>query len=101
MCLQALVLASGSLMVVFNNVKGVGNRWPLSVALSEDGGQSWPWVRDLETKDGSITVGRMPRDYLPFHRTNARRDHPYYVHVEEATHQTRGGRRGVAPTRLS
>lgn len=27
-------------------------RAPLSIALSEDGGRSWPWVRDIETGDG-------------------------------------------------
>lgn len=31
-------------MIVFNNVANPKIRWPLSVALSEDGGLTWPWV---------------------------------------------------------
>ena len=27
-------------------------RWPLSVDLSEDDSDTWPWVRDLEHDDG-------------------------------------------------
>ena len=27
-------------------------RWPLSVALSDDDGDTWPWVRDLDYGDG-------------------------------------------------
>ena len=61
--LQAAVLGSGALLVVFNNVQGDRQPWPLSAALSEDGGQSWPWVRDLETKIGGIKVGQTPRSY--------------------------------------
>lgn len=38
-------------LVVFNN-QAVVERCPLSLALSEDGGKSWPWVRDLEGCDG-------------------------------------------------
>jgi predicted neuraminidase len=45
------------LVIAFNNVRAVvtkgkpqtGPRKPLSVALSEDGGETWGWVRDLET----------------------------------------------------
>jgi hypothetical protein len=42
------MLASGTLCVAFNNLRGDKRRFPLSLALSEDGGRSWPWVRDLE-----------------------------------------------------
>ena len=27
-------------------------RWPLSIALSEDDGDSWPWIRDIDTGFG-------------------------------------------------
>ena len=27
-------------------------RWPLSVALSDEDGDTWPWVRDLDHDDG-------------------------------------------------
>jgi predicted neuraminidase len=55
--IQAVRLRDGHLLVAFNNVNvsekrekpQAGPRTPLSVALSEDDGKSWPWVRDLET----------------------------------------------------
>lgn len=55
--IQATVLRDGRIAMAFNNVGSVitngkpkaGPRKPLSVALSEDGGDTWPYVRDLET----------------------------------------------------
>jgi predicted neuraminidase len=55
--IQVAILKDGSLVVAFNNISSVvarahpqaGPRTPLSVALSEDGGKTWPWVRDIET----------------------------------------------------
>jgi predicted neuraminidase len=55
--IQVTKLANGHLVIAFNNVRAVvtkgkpqtGPRKPLSVALSEDGGETWGWVRDLET----------------------------------------------------
>jgi predicted neuraminidase len=38
-------LPSGAVMAVFNNSKE--NRWPLSVALSDDEGETWPFVADI------------------------------------------------------
>jgi len=46
--IQASVLQSGALAIVFNNRQGKGARWPLSVALSLDEGKTWPHCRDLE-----------------------------------------------------
>ncbi|GBG79887.1 hypothetical protein CBR_g30152 [Chara braunii] len=46
--IQALVLSNGHLVIVFNNIRGPHGRWPLSIALSEDEGETWPFVRDLE-----------------------------------------------------
>mmetsp|Transcript_46141 Transcript_46141/g.88044 ORF Transcript_46141/g.88044 Transcript_46141/m.88044 type:complete len:492 (+) Transcript_46141:167-1642(+) len=78
--IQVIVLANGKLVLVFNNLQGI-RRWPLSIAISEDQGKTWPYVRDLEydlthdmvepknpdnrysypsviqTKDGNIHVG--------------------------------------------
>ena len=45
------MLESGALAVAFNN-RVMRERCPLSVALSDDGGRTWPWVRDLERCDG-------------------------------------------------
>ena len=54
--IQVASLKDGSLVMAFNNISAVGTkgkpqaglRKPLSVALSEDGGDTWPWVRDIE-----------------------------------------------------
>jgi len=75
--IQAVSLQSGNIALVFPNNRGEPRQgdaksWPLSIALSEDGGQTWPHVRDLmqvfdprveyssaaiaETPDGMIHV---------------------------------------------
>jgi predicted neuraminidase len=54
--IQAVRLRDGHLVIAFNNIQATterrkpqtGPRWPLSVALSVDDGQSWPWVRDVD-----------------------------------------------------
>lgn len=65
--IQALRLASGRLAMLYNRFCfepdpaqpqpwGEANwprtRWPLSLALSGDDGDSWPWIRDLDTGFG-------------------------------------------------
>ncbi|KAK3232838.1 hypothetical protein CYMTET_56834 [Cymbomonas tetramitiformis] len=45
---------AGHLVLVFNNAGLLAQRWPLSIALSHDGGQTWPWVRDLEPAAPSV-----------------------------------------------
>jgi len=63
--IQVATLTNGHLVIAFNNVGSVvsrgkpqaGPRKPLSVAISEDGGNSWPWVRDLET--GKLRAGEL------------------------------------------
>ena len=61
--IHAVRLASSRLAIVFNRfcfepdseqpqAWGEANwprtRWPLSIALSEDDGDSWPWIRDID-----------------------------------------------------
>jgi predicted neuraminidase len=57
---QAVKLASGSIAIVFNRAGGSDDpdqaawsreRFPVTVALSEDGGQSWPVMRHIDTGD--------------------------------------------------
>lgn len=46
-------LPNGHLALVFNH--SAQRRTPLSVALSEDGGRTWPFIRDLETAPGEYS----------------------------------------------
>ena len=68
--IQGLRLASGRLALIFNRfsfgpdpdaadgtppwgeARWPRTRWPLSIALSEDDGDSWPWIRDIDTGFG-------------------------------------------------
>lgn len=64
--IQALRLKSGRLAMIFNRFSlyrpyeqpSWGEaiwpriRWPLSVALSSDDGETWPWIKDLDHGDG-------------------------------------------------
>jgi predicted neuraminidase len=65
--IQLVKLRDGHLVIAFNNMQAAtvrehpqaATRWPLSVALSVDGGQTWPWVRDVD-------VGQdMPQEPVP------------------------------------
>jgi predicted neuraminidase len=55
--IQSAILRDGALVIAFNNSSagvtrektGTSARKPLSIALSPDGGKTWPWVRDIET----------------------------------------------------
>jgi len=55
--IQAVLLRDGSVAIAFNNSNAGVSRYktrtsvrtPLSIALSPDGGDTWPWVRDIET----------------------------------------------------
>lgn len=65
--IQAARLKSGRLAIIYNRFcfepdprdpQGWGDanwprtRWPLSLAISEDDGNTWPWIRDLDTGAG-------------------------------------------------
>jgi predicted neuraminidase len=50
---ELIGLASGSLLAVFNPT--ARGRSPLRVALSDDGGETWPSWRDLETEPGEFS----------------------------------------------
>jgi predicted neuraminidase len=65
--IQAVRLRSGRLAMIYNRFGfesdpaapqawGEANwprtRWPLSIALSANDGQSWPWIRDIDTGFG-------------------------------------------------
>lgn len=54
--IQAKLLKNGHLVMIFNNTQAelkpehadTASRRILSIAISEDGGKTWPWIRDLE-----------------------------------------------------
>lgn len=55
--------ASSYVLLVFNNIAG-GKRFnPLSVAVSADGGATWPWVRDLEVAPRGSSAERVEKSY--------------------------------------
>mmetsp|Transcript_63756 Transcript_63756/g.201646 ORF Transcript_63756/g.201646 Transcript_63756/m.201646 type:complete len:591 (-) Transcript_63756:33-1805(-) len=45
--IHAIVLPNGHIVLVFNNRVGK-DRHPVSIAISEDDGHTWPYVRDVE-----------------------------------------------------
>jgi predicted neuraminidase len=58
--IQAIKLASGAIVIVYNHAGSSGDpdqadsryvRYPLTVALSEDGGRTWPFMRHIDTGD--------------------------------------------------
>lgn len=57
--IQAVRLRDGHIAIVFNNAQATlqrgkpttASRRILSVALSEDDGKTWPWIRDLENNE--------------------------------------------------
>jgi predicted neuraminidase len=58
--IQAIQLSSGSIAMVYNHAGSNGDldqdvwryaRYPLTVALSDDGGQTWPFMRHVDTGD--------------------------------------------------
>ena len=67
--IQAVRLKDGDLIMAFNNthascIRGkprTASRNILSVALSVDGGRTWPWVKDVQDRDDT-TIGRPGED---------------------------------------
>jgi predicted neuraminidase len=86
--IQVAKLANGHLAMAFNNAGSVvtkgkpqaGPRKPLSVALSEDGGETWGWVRDLET--GIARAGELPPD--PIQKDKPGREEYSYPSILQA-----------------
>lgn len=59
--IQAVKLAGGSIALAFNYLQLSDNpettiwsneRYPLTIALSDDGGKTWPFMRHIDTGDG-------------------------------------------------
>ncbi|KAK3256546.1 hypothetical protein CYMTET_34322, partial [Cymbomonas tetramitiformis] len=56
-------LASGRLVIAFCNVQGKDRFSPLSIALSDDNGETWPYVRDLQVHAFGATHGKTELSY--------------------------------------
>jgi predicted neuraminidase len=62
--IQAIRLKNGHLLMIFNNSQAelkpehadTGSRSILSIAISEDDGKTWPWIRDLENPEISQPI---------------------------------------------
>lgn len=95
--IEAITLANGHIVMAFNNVGSVvtdgkpkvGPRKPLSVALSNDDGETWTEIRDLET--GALPPGATP---IPAERNSPGREEFSYASIL----QTRDGSIQVAYT---
>jgi predicted neuraminidase len=65
--IQVARLSNGHLVIAFNNIQATTARgkptdyarFPMSVALFVDGGQTWPWVRDVDIGQG------VPQEKVP------------------------------------
>lgn len=62
--IQATRLKNGHLVMIFNNTQAqlkpehadTSSRRILSIAISEDNGKTWPWIRDLENRSISQPI---------------------------------------------
>ncbi len=90
--IQVGQLTNGNMVIAFNNVGSVvtrgkpqaGPRKPLTVALSEDGGNTWPWVRDLET--GKLREGEMGTESVKRNEPG-REEYSYPSIIEGSDHK--------------
>lgn len=70
--IQAVLLRDGHIVLAFNNSPRVyvngkprpGPRKPVTLAVSADGGKTWPWRRDVETGRPDATA-QMEKEKLP------------------------------------
>lgn len=70
--IQAVLLRDGDIVLAFNDSPRVvvngkprpGPRKPVTLAVSADGGKTWPWKRDVETGRSGATA-KMEKEKLP------------------------------------
>ncbi len=58
--ISLIMLESGALLLAYNNSKWV--RTPLTVAISDNGGRSWPWKKNLETASAEFSYPYLIQD---------------------------------------
>lgn len=82
--LAMIRLASGHLVVVYNDSDHFCYRTPLNVALSTDEGDTWPFVRTLEDQPGEFTyrTDRLDNsDSIEFSYPAIAQDEEGYIHI--------------------
>ena len=95
---------TGKVVAVFNNARGLDDRWPLSIALSDDGGLTWRAVRDLEPVGATVYARRRAatkRRFVSLRRrglldvgAHRRGGSPHHSsHSSHSSHSAGGGRR--------
>lgn len=81
---QMIALASGAILLAFNNIAGDhGGRHVLTLAISDDGGHTWPKMRDIETADKAEdhSAGMLPGGNRYSYPALAEDPHTRFVHV--------------------
>ena len=58
--INAIALKSGAIVLAYNN--NPWDRTPLNLAMSEDGGKSWPYTKTLETRNMEFSYPFMIQD---------------------------------------
>ena len=106
--IQAATLPSGAIAIVFNHFSANDDpdtptwpkrRYPLTIALSEDGGRTWPYMRHVDPGDGFFGAANeraQPRLRVPDgRRRRGRRDPRRLLLSRPPVHQVRAGDRGL------
>jgi len=97
--IQAHKLRSGAIAIVFNKASAENadpsvtvwpsQRYPVTIGISEDGGESWPDQRHLDMSDGFSGEANTKLN-RPLHHSNRRRGPLYRLFVSRtAVHQVR------------
>ena len=82
--IRALQLQSGRIAIIFNHFRGNDDptrtvwpreRYPVTIALSEDGGITWPHMRHIETGDGFCGKDQ--------HLLNRRYEYPWLIQSQD------------------
>ena len=87
--IQATVLQNGHLALVYNPTNH--NRYPLRISISEDGGKTWPYYKDLETGSSGDefsypTILQSPDEYIHVSYTYNRDTIKYVKFLESWVH---------------
>lgn len=92
--IQAIRLQSGAIALIFNNVKGGDDpeavvwhpvRMPVTIALTEDEGDSFPYMRTIEPGDGYIGSANIVLNHQ-YHYPSIMQSRDGFIHVSYSWH---------------